>query len=891
VPATDETVEGRAYLYVCSTPATTGVRVRAAKPTCPVVWHRFAVLELPRFDVLSNVDHRVLRGLLAEYGTPSWKASYEDDWRRYTATWTAVYEALHAAAAGGSPAELATKAPTWLDALVRERISHVGRVRQYVDVFSGVRLLERLGLVTLEPDEAYVLALVGGFGDRNGHPSRAEQLRADPELLSRLWRVFEVEGGGEISLTNVDKFSSISWQTTFVELVADGTLDRSRVLLSCLDALQRDFSAYRAAWFSALYAALEPTLAESSGHQTRYRALLRSSVTATVSMAARRLRALSTAAMLDDGELAELRPGVHARTKSAALDMLHIVDDIRGRRPDLHSVLADVTGSALEHPNADVQRAAVRLLTKLGARALAEQAAADLAPSVQRDLGHQRPEPTSQSVATAAFVPTSVAPVAKGDVLARTAGLLEDSSDPLEVELVLASLAGIRDPSVLRPLAKRAAALIDRGQREGVGAEWLGGHIARLILLADGQRPAPQPVRSARMRFLVSRLDLVGQILAGALAPRVLLATPTSSVGWLDPDELLRRLAVSHAEPQTEDMVAALLRLAPEGRSEAHTRVRRDDHLGAVIRHALGAPPPERALRISHGRRGLVTQSLWVAASRARAPHGVDSALMAEGLVLAGQGRPVHAEMAATSEPFVWNDRRGSHRALRWTFSLHVADSAREEHPLQPTVAVSSAHAPWTFYYEDLEDWAGWLMLTYPHDAEAALTELFWPVVREAQGDGVEHDSERVLSAIAAHPGRVGTLGALTLAAGLAADRAENRVLAVDAILIHVAAGRLSADVLAQAMASLAGFCQAGRWAASLSQLAEASGDSFVNTVLTLLLPRLALELRGVHALLELLLEDTLRRGSRPDGALRSWLEGFSGGSRAARAARQLCAL
>ena len=75
------------------------------------------------------------------------------------------------------------------------------------------------------------------------------------------WRFFEVEGGGEISLANIDKFSSEdgSWKDTVVGLVNDGVLDRDRILRSCLEALNRDFSSYRAGWFSRLYDALDPS--------------------------------------------------------------------------------------------------------------------------------------------------------------------------------------------------------------------------------------------------------------------------------------------------------------------------------------------------------------------------------------------------------------------------------------------------------------------------------------------------------------------------------------------------------------------------------------------------------------------------------------------------------
>ena len=73
-----------------------------------------------------------------------------------------------------------------------------------------------------------------------------EVLRRNPDLLVEdVWRVFEVEGGGENSLAAYDKYSSAEnrWRTALVELGNDGSLDRERLLDASLDALQRGFGA------------------------------------------------------------------------------------------------------------------------------------------------------------------------------------------------------------------------------------------------------------------------------------------------------------------------------------------------------------------------------------------------------------------------------------------------------------------------------------------------------------------------------------------------------------------------------------------------------------------------------------------------------------------------
>ena len=73
------------------------------------------------------------------------------------------------------------------------------------------------------------------------------------------------------------------------------------------------------------------------------------------------------------------------------------------------------------------------------------------------------------------------------DVVDRLAALLEDASSAVEVELVLAGLAVLDDRDRLRPLVKRATAVLARGRREGVTPGWLRGQLARVVLTGTGK--------------------------------------------------------------------------------------------------------------------------------------------------------------------------------------------------------------------------------------------------------------------------------------------------------------------------------------------------------------------------------------------------------------------
>jgi hypothetical protein len=126
----------------------------------------------------------------------------------------------------------------------------------------------------------------------------------------------------------------------------------------------------------------------------------------------------------------------------------------------------------------------------------------------------------------------------------------------------------------------------------------------------------------------------------------------------------------------------------------------------------------------------------------------------------------------------------------------------------------------------------------------------------------------------------------------MTSDRGDHRVLAVDAAVEFAASKRLTPMQLAAAMTPISRDVQLGRWAKSLTSLAQAYTSGFVVETLTALLPTVSAKLHGVHTLLEVLLEETIRMGGEvTDVAMRRWLEQMPVGGRAARAARQLLLL
>lgn len=801
--------------------------------------------ELPSYASLAGVRPETVYGLLAA-GTDLDGA---DGSREEGANLVDVVDRALSAAADGQAAADAAR-PRWLDGLALDQLRWASTRTWSGDSFLRVRLMERLGLVRLEADDTYVLAMVGALG-----PHKAAKLREDPDLVERaLWRVFEVEGGGEISLTNVDRFCGDEWRAAFVELSADGTLDRDRILDACLAALGRDFAAYRARWFSATYLALEPTVEESTARQAELRRLLGAAVPATVGFALTQLLRVERADLLDRrATLEALPPATLVKPKGTVLAALTLAGHGRTDHPES---ARDVARTALGHPNPDVQRAAAALLADLDETSAVVASADDLTPSVRRDLGVDRDhDPEHEGPRSQPLRPVP-GPASAADLAERTAGLLEDASDALELEAVLATLVDPGVEEALAPLRKRAETVVARGPNTDQGDAWLPGQVARLVLQILGE-PAPKakPDRPAQ-RFVVRR---IAEIRASS-AP--LLATPDLAGGWVSPAALVERLA-RNPHPRHHDLIAALLRLHPDGREEALGSA---GSLPSPVRFALDGHEPRRRLREGPG-------SWWVAAERSRAGYS-------------GKESP---ELAGEVVTHTWEDHGRERRSTYARFAVTIRDTERTgvDRPTAIKAGVSRRHfeGGWA-----LGGWIPTLAAIWPHEAEHFLALTCRPVLESPDWAEHGHDVPRVLDALAQHPGHLGTLAVATLASGISAGRRDHRLHAVDAFLDLAVTGRIPPRELAAVMARHAPAWPANRWAESLASVAQAPGGSSVTVdLLTHLLPQLPADHRGLNQLLVLLRDELIRLDRRvTDPALTTWLGGFTGGSAVARTARLL---
>jgi hypothetical protein len=409
-----------------------------------------------------------------------------------------------------------------------------------------VRALVRDGLIPKPASDFYILGMIAA-PDRHLPPRQF--IERDRGLLDdEVWRLFQCEGSGELSLAAYDKYvqESNTWLEAFRAMAADGTIDRTRVLVSTLDALVRDFAPFRAGWFSRLHEALRPTTTERMSHRERYLDLLSSRVPATVSFAMKALVEVDKAGALDAlAALDQLGAALQARDKGTAQRALSILSKAaRGTGRSVKARIAAVAARALGHGSADVQASALSLVADHAA--LLDRYRPVLAPSVRARL-----EPTAvESAAVDSPVPVTevqrVVPVDNvGELAELFAAVLENQGPPVDIERVIDGVARINASERLTAsLAKRAGKLLERGDRQQPRAA-----LAELALAWTRGRRIPEPTAEDNLAdFLVWRLWCVAEQTARR-QERPLLSLPTWPDGRIDPAELERRV---NAQPRSE---------------------------------------------------------------------------------------------------------------------------------------------------------------------------------------------------------------------------------------------------------------------------------------------------------------------------------------------------
>ncbi|MEU6199120.1 DUF6493 family protein [Streptomyces sp. NPDC047061] len=636
--------------------------------------------------------------------------------------------------------------------------------------------------------DAYVVGWVRHIGHGWGRVPLVDRLRAEPDLAPLVNGLFELSDIGEVRWLFGD--GPGSWQNALAELTDAGVLERKAVVDACVARLLRGGGPTDHRVFLPLLGLLALTRDEVRERVADWTALARDAVSPVAAHAQSVLAALALDGGLTPRQLAEASEGLLFRAeKKLVRAQLVLLGKVLARDASAAAELLPAVAQAFGHEDTQLQERALKLVERHVKRL-------DDEPAVRSDIGFSA-EQLSPALRVRAAAVLGIAPAAAPEAYEEVLPLppepfrlttAPDSAVELaeEVSALLAAdgggevaaferaLDGLarhahRDQDALRAALEPVAATRWWWEPESYRrqhAEEHFGHTRRGLLTAEGGlelvlatlygavstatllaglRHGPADHECARhgfSRVLDVRLRELAYRIRTDPQP-LLLATPSWSTGLLEPDELVDRLDAYRrlgARVGEVDFAQALLRVRREDRTAASAAARRAS--------GLGTPEGERlARRLSAGEPALP-----------------------------GSDR-------RTSGPRILIES-GEVQELRTDFPEAFRRLGR---PFTASDAVRYCH------HWGEENHRHWLA-ALPELRELVAVRLVHDVSEAALAD--ERGAAAALPLLAESGGLAGESTLLCVAYGLGARHPEDRLAAVDALLVLAARGQLDAERL-----------------------------------------------------------------------------------------------
>ncbi|MER7735552.1 DUF6493 family protein [Streptomyces erythrochromogenes] len=618
-------------------------------------------------------------------------------------------------------------------------------------------------------------------------------LREDPYTAQLVPHLFQTAEPAPSLTWYDDPHTPGRWPAELAHLATEGTVERRALLTGALNRLLRGGRTAHLAFYTDLLDVLDPTTDERAEHTADWIALAADAPSPTAGRAQQTLTALFEAGRLPADRLAEMSTAVLFRPeKKLVRAQLVLLGKALRRAPADRHTLLPATAAAFGHPDTALQEKALKLLaTHLrpgddALRADLAQGAEQLGPALRRTAADllgaladpaggpdpdtyeetlpavpaRRPLTTggrsiAETVELVAALAKTNAPTAEEtetalDLLVRHA---HQDRTALATALLPALAdrywaredAGRADPGHLRATEILAAAVLGRldpadlSPRHPINGHGLGQDCIHDCL----HRVTAARAREAALHVLTDPLPF-------------LLATPTRDCGTLEPHDLITRLtayARQGATPAPADFAQALL------------RVRRDPQAAAAA-DALATPEGRRlaAWLTTDGEPAPPTRHVT---DQDRSPRNWwgGARPTTHRIVLDLAEHPViQKEFPAVFHP-LGRPRTGTRHCWHWRGQelAHLA--------VLP---------------QDRETQAVWLL---PHLTECAIDE--------------DRGAGEVLSRLAELGGPAGPALHLAVATGLGARHTEDRLAAVDALLVLAARGELDTALLGRELAEL----------------------------------------------------------------------------------------
>ncbi|MEU0433185.1 DUF6493 family protein [Streptomyces sp. NPDC006290] len=710
-----------------------------------------------------------------------------------------------------------------------------------------------------------------------------QRLRKEPHLPRMIAALFEsMEVTGRIAWLFGD--GPGSWYNALAELAEEGNLDREVLVDACVARLLRGGVPADQRVFLRLLSSLGPTRDEERERSADWTALACQAIPAVAWHAQSVLASLALDGELTSRRLAEMSSGVLFRTeKKLVRAQLVLLGKVLKRDPSTADVLLPAVAEAFGHEDTEVQERALKLVERHvtalpdsgDARDRLAELTDDLSPGLrlraQRLLGIEALGPAS--VVQEEVLP----PVPERARLATAPDSVAELAE--EVSALLASGGGVAvfertlDGLVRHAHRDRDALLEALGPV--VARFWWGDGDPRHSNAGRHYRESPQGLEvvlaalfeqvgmdtlhaavqqgttsgnchhSALSRAFEARLWEVAYRLRADPMP-LLLATPTWDTGLLEPDELVARLTEYRrldARPGAADFAQALL------------RVRRDDPAkttAAARARALGSPEGYRLAQ-------------WLAAEGPLLPESRRRTSGVRILVELGELEEIQGlfppEFRHLGRPFAVFKDRGYCR--HWGV-------------------------------RDLQHWPAVVPGRRELVAARLLRDISTAAVEDSRTDAA------ILPLLAEADGEAGEALHLCVAYGLGARHPEDRLAAVEALLVLAARGQLDAGRLGADIGELVsrGALKPSRLAESIRTAAATGAYATVWSVLRDLLPGLLADLtadgasggpvRGLGELLAVAADCAERSGARGDLAHLAGTAGRRGSSKVVTQARRL---
>ncbi|MFJ2194253.1 DUF6493 family protein [Kitasatospora sp. NPDC087861] len=669
--------------------------------------------------------------------------------------------------------------------------------------------------------------------------------------LDRSWYVTEPGGG---------------WPVCLARLTEQGVLDRAEMLDGCLARLVRGGRVGDQRVFLKVLQALAPSTDENAARVRSYLALL--DAVSTVAVHAQQvLGELDDAGLLAADLLVEASGTVLFRTeKKLVRTQLVRLDKAAGRDPALAGQVVLAASEAFGHPDPEVQEHTLKLIARHLAAAgegvlpRLREAAEALHPahtaSAGELLGAQLPSGTYEELLPPVPQPAPVpGPLGSpAEVAEELSAILLGDPDVVAFERALDGL--VRQAHLSRPALTEALLPVLAGHNHA-RRDWEDCTARDLLYVARAATSGYAPTGALRSRDhtspfghqLAGRLEEAARLIIARRTP-YLLATPTSGTGALDAAVLVERLAgyeAVDAKDGDADLSQALLRVVPTD----------DPDVLAAAEHLTSTAGQRTARWLKAG--GLPTRLsgpgyLGTAAEPGLAPWEVIRRLDAV-------SQQVEQSLAVPDEPLAAD--------CRWL--------------LQP-----QAPAARTYVSRSPES-AHWLSVFPNHRELLAAKMLTW-------SGGVANPEvkgcTRLLPHLAEAAGPAGPAVHLAVGYGLGARLPEDRLAAVDGLLVLAARGDLDGALLGGMLADMAscGLAEPARLAKSFRTAADTGAYGTVWSVLAGALPGLLsrTSARGLGELLGVAVDCAQRSGARGAIAKVSEAAGRGGANQVVKQAKAL---